>query len=485
MKPIARLWRYLGSTDGSLKDKVLRSGVWQISISLTTNSLTFVRSIILARLLTPEAFGLMGLTLIVFRGIETMTTPGFGPALVQRKGRFEEAAGTAFTLLALRGVLLAIIMLPLSVVLADFFEHQSLRWMLVVTSISFLFVGLNNVNLIRRHRDLDFKSIAYLEQSVALVSFVTTIALAYWLRSEWALVFGFVVTACVKLILSYILVPGRPQFGFDKKIVRELFAYGKFITGANLLLYIGAELDSVVIGKVLGVEQLGYYTIAYLLANYPPTHVAYVASSVLFPAYSKLQDDKEALRRAIKRVLEFVGGVVLPVSAGMAVCAYEVITVLYGEKWTPAYIPFAVLCLFGGVHSLVAVTGYLFNGIGRPDQSFRIAIWRLAMIGVLIMPFTYSYGLTGTAVAVAIPMLMALILSFQYASQVLDLPVRTLYRAIAMPVLKAAVVALVLGLLRQHPSVEGLGGFALLVATGAVLYGLMNGRMILDVLRRR
>jgi O-antigen/teichoic acid export membrane protein len=175
----------------------------------------------------------------------------------------------------------------------------------------------------------------------------------------------------------------------------------------------------------------------------------------------------------------------VPVMAGMAVCAAEVITVLYGEKWAPAVLPFAVLCIFGGLRALVAVCGYLLNGVGHPDKNFRMAMWRLAMIGLFIVPFTLSYGLVGAAVAVCIPMGFALLMSVDHVSRVLEQPQRVLYKVIAGPALKALVVAVVLGLLREHTAVEGVAGLAVLVGVGAVLYALMNGRMIVDVLRRR
>jgi O-antigen/teichoic acid export membrane protein len=119
-------WRFLNRTDGTLKSRVLRSGFWQAMTTLGVNSLMFIKSAIMARLLSPELFGLMNLALMAIRGTQLITDTGFGPALIQRKGDFDEAKNTAFTLLAIRGVILAFVMIPIGYGMSVFYNQAAL-----------------------------------------------------------------------------------------------------------------------------------------------------------------------------------------------------------------------------------------------------------------------------------------------------------------------------------------------------------------------
>lgn len=474
---------FLFRSDGSLKDKVLRSGIWQTSISLTINSLTFLRSIILARLLPPEAFGLMGMTLIVIRGVEVFTTTGFAPALIQRKGGFDEAAPTAFSLLTIRGVVIALLMIPMAFGMAEFFDEPALEAMIAVTGASFVFTGLSNIQVVGRHRELDFRLVAYMEQATAILSFVVTIAVAYWIRSAWALVVGFVIAAVFKFVFSYLFIPGKPRFEMDRKIAKELFAYGKFVAGANILFYTASQIDSMAIGKLMDAEQLGYYVIAFTLANYPPLHIALVTSNVLGPAYSKLQDDQPKLRHMVHRVQNAVSSIVLPISLGFYICSEEIITVLFGEKWLATIRPFEILCLFGALHAFVALNGYLFNAIGHPHASFRLAVWRVVLVAGSIIPLTIDYGLYGAAISVTFPMAVTLILGYWTVSKLLGESAINSYKSIFPGILKAVLIGAALWGTRRVVDGTEIGGFAILVSVAGILYVVLNLKLVLSVFR--
>ena len=233
-----RMSRFLGRTDGGLVQRVLRSGVWVGVQNAGQSILQTLRSIILARLLAPEIFGLMSLCQVAIRGLDLFTETGIAPALIHRQDRVEEAKDTAYTLQILRGFLLAILAVPLAPLAAYYYNEPQLQNVILALSAVFIISGFSNINTVLLQKELDFRRLAYLELTVSLVSTVSVSILAYIMRSVWALVIGQVLTSLLRVSLSYIIVPGRPAMRFDRQIAKELFGYGRFITGLTIVLFI-------------------------------------------------------------------------------------------------------------------------------------------------------------------------------------------------------------------------------------------------------
>jgi len=475
---------FLNRTDGSLRSKIVRSGFWQALATVGVNGLTFVKSAILARLLVPEAFGLMALALMTIRGAQLITETGFGNALVQRQGDFASAKDTAFTLLAVRGVLLTVLMVPLAFGMAAFYDKPELVALISVLGVSFLFSGVGNINLMGAIRELDFKKVAIIENVVAIASFVIAVAIAWWLRSVWALVASFVAAAVIKTAMSYLIIPGRPVFHLDRKVAMELLHYGKFITASTILMFIASEAGGAVIGKMLDVAQLGHYSVAFLLANFPPTHVAFVLSNIMFPAYSKIQNDLPMLRRTFTQVTEIVASLVLPVMAGMAAAADTMIYAFYGAGWADAVAPFRVLCIYGGLHAIVTINGYMFNGIGRPDIGFRISVIRVVAILILIVPAIKLWGTVGAAAAMSFVMFTNLLYGLYQVTKVMQAGKLEVARPLLPATIKSIVAAAAIWLADQFLPDSKIK-IVWLILTGAAVYIPMNVGMIKAVLKRK
>lgn len=173
---IRKLSNFAFAEDGSIKAKVLRSGIWVGASKVFLTLLSLVRSVVLARLLSPDAFGLMGLAGIAIRAIETFTRPGISQALIQRQDDFDNARDTAFTLLLLRGFLLALLVAALAPFISSYYENETLESMLEVLAIVFIIDGLTNINTINKMKELNFRRISYIEQ---LTEFLSTIIVIF------------------------------------------------------------------------------------------------------------------------------------------------------------------------------------------------------------------------------------------------------------------------------------------------------------------
>ena len=480
---LKKLKLFVFAEDGSLKDKAIRSGFWLTLSGFLNQGLGIFRSIILARLLTPEIFGLMGLCLIFIRGIDTFTRPGFAIALIHRKDRIEEAKYTAFTLLVVRGILLALIVSLLSPWIAQFYEREIIQNMLIVLSISFLLLGFGNVNSIIQQKELNFRRLAYHDQVSTLLSTITVILIAYFYRNVWALVYGYVITQLIRTISSYIFIRGTVKFSWDTKIAKELFAYGKYVTGASIILYIATELDNAVIGKIIGVEELGYYVLAFTTANMATTYVSKLLSRIMFPAYSKLQDNPVALRDAYLNVFSIVVAVIMPVAVTIMLFAPEIMLLVYGEKWLPAAEPLQILCIFGVIRAMSSLSGYFLNGVGKPSSVFKMSMGRLFVMALLIYPLTLNYGLSGAAYAATIAITIQLIVGIEVVKTVIQLTYMDILRKTYKQLFKTFLVLITLITLDMYIEISDLVSLLLIMLLGGALYFVMSYRYVIGIFK--
>ncbi|MGH8249489.1 MAG: lipopolysaccharide biosynthesis protein [Steroidobacteraceae bacterium] len=457
-----------------MRQKTVRSSVWVAMSSIGLGSLSFVKSIILARLLAPEHFGLMAICMVVMRALQVFTETGLGSALIQRQGDVEQAKHTVYSLTAFRGVLLALIVLATSSWVAGFYEQPSLKPLLDVLAISLLLGGLGNINFVLAQKELNFRPQFYLTQSLGLIDSAVTILLAFWLRNAWALIIGHVVKTVVSIPLSYLLLPGRPRFAWNPRLVRELLRYGKYISGITIVVYVTTEIDNAVIGKILGMDALGAYVLAYMLANLPATHLAKVIASVMFPAYSKLQDDRPALHRAYLQTTRMVATLAIPAAVGIAVLARELVTIVFGPNWNTAADVLPVLCVFGALRAVSAINGYVFNAVGKPHFSFYMNLAKLIIIAVIIVPATRSYGMLGAAIAVTAPSAVMFLISELVFSKSLQLPLRKMVGAILPAIAASGTMGLALALGKRWLSVETPVALTVTVVMAVILYGALN-----------
>lgn len=481
LKTIQKLARFALADGGSITSRIVRSGVLVGLSEAMLQALTLARSIVLARLLAPEMFGLMGLAMIVVRAIETFTRPGIAQALIARQRNFAEARDTAFTLLVARGFLLAIALMIIAPMIATLYDEERLEAILLFLSLIFVIGGFANINIVARQRELDFRQLTYLNQATNIAGTIATVTVAFWTRDVWALVIGQIITATLNTTLSYVFLEGKIHFRLDRTIASELMSYGKFITGSSIVLFVAMEIDSAVIGKVLGTEQLGFYTLAFMIANLATANLSRVTSTIMMPAYSKLQSDLPALRRAYLRTLALVMFLVLPAACGLVVVAGPLLEVIYGAKWLPATAPLQILALFGLFRALASFSGYLFEGMGMPKIGLQLGIIRLVVVASLIMPMSVAFGLPGAAFTVTVGMAIQWLAGIFYLRTRLGVRVPDLLRAIWRPTWTAAAMASLVYFVQVSWNPGELLPLLGTVGLGAATYMLLNIPQLLEL----
>ncbi len=475
--------KFLFEDGGHVKTRVIRSFIWVGASEVSFAVVNFVRSIALARLLTPSMFGLVGLAGIALRAIETATRPGIGQALIAREGKFELARDTAFTMLVARGVVLAVLLFVSAPWVTAFYGEAELHSILQVLSLTFLIGGFSNINLIARQKELDFRRLTYFYQGTLLAGTFITILAAFLLRNVWALVIGQVASALIGTIMSYWFVDGRPRFAWNWRIARELVTYGKFVTGSSIVVFIASELDSVVIGKWLGPEALGFYILAFTIVHLVTSNISKVASSILMPAYSKLQRDPVAIRSAYLRTLSLVMFAVLPAAAGLAIVAEPMTLVVYGEQWLPAARPMQLLAIAGLLRAVCGLSGYLFEGIGRPKVAFWLGLLRLAVVAPLIVPMVWWFGLEGAAVTISAGLFVQALASAVYLRRAVGVGIVDSMRVIQQPLWTTLVMCLGIVVFASLTDLGDLAELLVVVPGGVVVYCALNWSVLVQLRR--
>ncbi len=429
-------------------------------------TIEFLRSIILARLLMPEVFGIMSIAGFVINGFEAMTESGYGAALIYRRETSREAYDTAWVISVVRGVLLAGATMAAAPVVASFYSNDLLAALLRVTAFWFIIGGFDNINLVRLRRDLDFKRISLMELLAALGGAINVVFWAYWLRSVWALAIGMLFAKACRVVLSYVAQREWPRFSFSLSVARDIFRYSRFVTAAGILVFLALEVDNAIVGRLLGMTALGFYALAYNIANLPATHISYLISNIMFPSYSQLQGDRDRLRAAYLKVLKATSLLAVPAAAGLIVLAPDLVCILYGQKWLPMVGALQILCVHGGLRSLTAASGPLYLAIGKPNISFYVNLLRIAVILVLIFPLSTRLGIEGVSIAVSLAIGAQLVLSWRLITSLLDIRLRTIIQSLWLSGAAAAVMVAGLFVATRLFGLSNLGLLGLLVQVG-------------------
>lgn len=454
----------------SLSKQAVRGGIWIFTLRITNRLFRLVRTVILARVLAPHDFGLMGIALLAMMTLETFSHTGFNIALIQKKGNIDEYLDTAWVVQVIRGILLFGILLVAAPLVATFFSAPQAVNIVRVIAIAELFKGFTNISIINFQRDMQFNKLFVHQISTTAADLLVAIPAALILRSVWALVFGLVASYLVGCIVSYVISPLRPRMNLDWEKFRELFGFGRWILGSSILLFLITQGDDVFVGKIIGVTALGLYQMAYTLSNLPATEITEAISRVTIPAYSKLQDNLTRLKEAYLKVLQLTAFISIPISGGIFILAPEFTKIFLGEKWMPMVPAMQVLVLAGLMRSIASTTVPIFYAAGKPRIETRWQIVRLSVLAAFIYPLSIKWGILGASIAVLLSIFISNIGFNFMVIKITKCGVKNFNKLIVLPLVNGIIIVLSIFILKTRINITGILGLLLLVCTGVLIY---------------
>lgn len=361
-----------------------------------SGALLIIQTIILARLLAPEHFGIIGVFFIVSGALESFTHTGFGKALIQRENIDSDFLNTAWTVSITRGIILFVVIFSTSSIIGGFFNAPKAIPVIRVLALSLLFRGFYNIGTIYFSKNLEFHKQFVWKSSGLLANFLISIPLAFILRNEWAIVWGLLASDTILLLLSFTLHAYRPKLRFDFEAFKFLFDYGKWLFLSAIVVFFARQGDKIFVAKLLGEAGLGIYIIAWRFARIPEL-LTDPLPNALFPAYSKFQNDPLSLKAKYIDTLRVIGLFSIPLVAGIIVLAKPFIAIFLGDKWLPAALPMQILTLAVGIDIISFTSLSLFNAMGKTSFVFKFNCVRLLALSICIYPLITRYGVTGAS----------------------------------------------------------------------------------------
>lgn len=376
----------------SLQKKTSRAFGWQLIARASDRGLKLVASLVLARLLAPDDFGLLAATLVVTAAIEAISYLGIDQAIMQSsRGSDPRFLGVAFRILATRGLIIAIIVYLSAPIVAWFFDDKSLQLMVQVTALSSLFAGLCNPWVFSECKALNFKPYSLTIIAGAVAQVATSVGAALADIGAISLAMGLVVNSFITTIAGWLLIRRKLSFERDREASLELRSFAVKAAGVPFLLMISNQAPTLVLGRILGLPTLGLYTLTERLTSLPKEIALPIFGSVLTPAYASIRDDQARLRRVWLRMFGGIAQLAMPATAAMIVLDRWVPAFFYGERYSSPLGLVSILAITTLVSSLTACCGPMFWGLGRPDLDRRQISFRIAVI-FLLAPFGAAYG---------------------------------------------------------------------------------------------
>lgn len=457
------------SFDMNLKKKVRDSFLWVTLTNMIVRGIGFCITIFLARLLLPEAFGLVAIAMLIIAFFSLFQDLGISAALIYRKTKIKEAANSAFFLNLILSFIFFILVCLSADYVATFFGTREAVLVIKVLSVTFVILSLGAIQSVLLEKELEFKKKFWVETIPILMYGGVALVLAVNGQGVWSLVFAYLSQVLIQTILLWFLSTWRPSFSFSWKITKELLDYGKYVLGFNLLAYGGAKGDSLVVGKLLSTTSLGFYTLAYSIASLPATSFSQVISKVTFPTYSKLKDKMDVLKSAYLKVLTLSAVIIIPVNLGLFVLAPEIVHALLGEKWLPIVPVLQVLCFFGILRALGGTTGPVFYSVGKPKMLFKLNLFALTVLAILLYPLTSKYGILGAGIAALISTVIANTWAFFKVAKILKITLKEIIKGVCLAITCSIVMILVVYSLKLLLSMS-LTNLIILIVLGIISY---------------
>src|SRR5438093_2651240 len=471
------------TSTGALDRTIVRGVTWTASIKAATIVLSWACTIMLARVLSPQDYGIVTMA-TVHGGLTAMVTDfGLGAAIIALPDLSENLAAQLHSAVSLIGFGAFAMSCALAVPIGHFFKAPGVAAVIVALSTILVFDSLRIVPIARLGRDMRLKDLALLDGLKVLIAVALALALALSGFRYWALVLGNVFAALVLTATVLTRLPqrfGRPRFGELKSTLK----FSVHFLTSQLAWYGYTNADFVVAGRVLGKVALGEYTLAWTIISAPGEKIMAIFGRVMPMVLANVQRDTQALRRYFLLFTEVLAILIVPAAVGLALVANDFVLLVFGAKWAAAVAPLQLLCLYMAMHILVTPADRLLQATGRANFAARCGFLLLAVLPVAFYFGGRQWGTSGIAAMWVIVYPFLLIPLYARAFRILGIGVSEYLTAIGPTVLSTAVMALVVFAVRTVSLPLALR-FTFEVACGAaafVMVGLLIQRRRLSVL---
>jgi O-antigen/teichoic acid export membrane protein len=452
-----------------LSRQAVQSTFWAYGSFVSGKLLVFISTIILARLLVPEHFGLMAYCLIAIQYLDILNGFGVGSALIARRDRVEEAANAALAIGVVSGIALYGVAWFVAPVLAAFFREDAVTDLFRALAIVVPISAIGQVPSAIIQRQMRFKAKFVPDIARSIFKGGVSIVLAWQGFGVWSLVYGQIIGEIAATIVLLAIAKWRPTRRFDGAVTRDVMRYGAHIIVVGIAGAAVINVDYLVIGRVLGAAALGYYTLAYRIPELVIRNTNYVIGRVAFPLLSQVQSDEQRLRSVYASLLRYVSLFAFPAGVGMALVAPLFIRVFYTERWDPAIPVMQFVALALAVSSIGYLPGIIYKSINRPEILNYLSLVKLVLtLGVLLV--AVRWDIAGVAAGQLLLAGIFVGLDTALVSRILRFPASEVVRAVIPALAGTAVMAAILLVVDLALTPEGVAGLVMLIGIAVAVY---------------
>ena len=378
-----------------LGHKIIKGTLWVSFDRFGSMGLQFLINLILARLLTPKDFGYIGIIYVFISVSQTFIDSGFGSALIQKKEPTQTDYSSIFYWNLISSSLIYIILFFCAPLIAIFFDASILCNILRVLGLILIINSLGIVQLNRLRKNISFHIIAIINVSSYLLAGILAIWSALSGLGVWSLVILHLTYSFINISIVWIKVKWIPSFIFSLKSFKELFQFGGYLLGANILQTISLNIQNVIIGKKFSPTVMGFYSQAQRLQDLSTNAIPGITTQIVFPVFSMFQNNKDQLTKVLSTAIKLISYCVFPLLLGLITFAEPLFEFLYGDKWLSSVPYFKVLCFGGLFVCLQNINYYAVAALGKSRALFNWSFykWGFLLISIFIGSFFNIYGI--------------------------------------------------------------------------------------------
>lgn len=403
----------------SLKQKTAKGVLWSSVEQFSVQIIQFVLGLIMARILSPHDYGLVGMILVFTAIAQSFVDSGFANALIRKQNRTEVDYSTAFYFNIVVGVVAYFILFFASPFIAQFYNEPLLESLTKVVAIN---VFINSLGIVPRARytiNVDFKTQAKATTTSVLISGVIGIWMAYSGYGVWAIVWQSVIRNGLNVLLLWLLAKWLPLFQFSWHSFREMWSFGYKLLLSGLIDRIYGNIYQLIIGKVFSARDLGNYTRAHQFASFPSSNFTGIIGRVTYPILSSIQDDDARLERVYRKYLRLSAFVVFPLMVGLSVLAEPLIISILTDKWSAAIILLQIICFTMMWYPIHAINLNLLQVKGRSDLFLKLEIIKKIIL-VAILCITVPIGLIAMCIGGIFSSMLCLVVNTYYTGKLIN-----------------------------------------------------------------
>ncbi len=456
-----------------LYGSVARSSAWLIAGRWGSRIIGLVSTIILARLLAPEDFGLVAIAGLVIGFADILTQRGQRLAVLQKTDPDDDFINSAWTITLLTGLVLGVIVFATGPVFAYYFEDARVEIVIYVMSLIIFMLGFDNIGMMLYLKDFNFQKDFYLNIFEKIFPFIATLTLAIYLRNYWALVIGVLIGRFCTIVTTYFLHPYRPRLCFKK--ISEVWAFSGWVLIESIGNYFTLRLDRFFIPSVGSTSAMGYYHVGADLARMPTFELFMPLNRAFFPAYARLQNSPKEMINNFVNILSVAAVICIPVSVGFALVADDAVRFIYGEKWIPMIPVVSWISVNAGVLAILSTFYPVLQASGHPRLAASITFVHAVLLAAGLFLFHSSYdSITGIAMIRTLISFAVIPFAIYCLRRVIHVPLRQMFGAIWRPLLATGAMGFMLFYALPDFSSLATGlSLALRITAGGVTFALI------------